>query len=122
MVLDKKIATSGVYFIRVKKPVPYFAPMLRILEKAILDQAKGYYKATIYIDGIDKKNARAITNALRGFGIHIKQVRTARDESNSLIRLADRWAGCIRKAYENREEERKIFEQAKKQKYLKQIK
>ena len=54
--------------------------------------------ATIYVDGIDKKKALELTNALRTHGVSLRRVRSARDESEPLIRLADMWAGCARGA------------------------
>ena len=39
-----------------------------------------------------------MTNALRSRGLHLKLVKGPTDESEILIRLADRWAGCLRQA------------------------
>jgi len=88
--LTQQIKNIKIYFINFKKPVVYFMPMLRLLEKAILKEAKKNYEAIIYVDGIDKKKAQALTNTLREIGIKLQQVRSARDQSEPFIRLADR--------------------------------
>jgi len=120
-VLQSGVGKGEVYFVRYEKPVHYFTPMVSLLERALKENIKGYYQTIVYIDGIDKKNAKAVTNALRGCKIHVQAVRGVRDESEPLIRLVDRWAGCIRKAYEHSKVERAIYEMAKKQKYLKMV-
>ena len=49
-VIKKEIGKGEVYFGHYKKPIPYFFPMLETLEKAILDKAKGDYRAIVYVD------------------------------------------------------------------------
>jgi len=39
-------------------------------------------------------------------------IRSRRDESEPLIRLVDRWAGCIRAALLGKREERSILKKA----------
>lgn len=55
-------------------------------------------KLYCYVDGIDKTIAKKLTNILRTRGVRLNLVRSRRDESEPLIRLADMWAGCIRGA------------------------
>jgi len=121
LVLDKGIGNGEVYFGRYKKPLPYFLPILETLEKAISDKAEGDYKTIIYIDGIDKKKAAELTNALRLQRIKLELVRSKRDESEPLIRLADRWAGCIRGASLGRKDAQGIVERAEKEGYLREL-
>ena len=120
LVLKRKIGKGEIYFGHYKKPIPYFLPMLETLEKSILDKAENDYKAIVYVDGIDKKKAAELTNALRLRKINLEFVRSARDESEPLIRLADRWVGCIRRAL-LKKEAKEILESAKKKNYLKRI-
>ena len=89
-----------------------------MIEKAVLRNVKRDYKTIIYIDGIDRKNALEIGNVLRKHKIKSERPRRATDEGEPFIRLADRWAGCIRGVFENGKEEKKIIEQAKREKYL----
>lgn len=122
LVLDKGIGNGEIYFGRYKKPLPYFLPTLETLEKAISDKAKEDYKTIIYIDGIDKKKAAELTNALRLRGIKLELVRSRRDESEPLIRLADRWAGCIRGTLLGRKDAQDMVKRAKKEGYLRELK
>ena len=118
LALQKEIGKGEVYFGHYKKPLPYFLPILETIEKAITSKAKKDYRATVYIDGIDKKKAAELTNALRVRSIKLGLVRSRRDESGPLIRLADMWAGCIRGALLRRKDEKEFFEKAKRKQYL----
>jgi hypothetical protein len=87
--------------------------MLEVLEKAIKAKAAGQpYVARIFVDGIDRKKAAELTNALRHRGVSLEPVRSRRDESEPLIRLADMWAGCIRAALEGLPDESAILDRA----------
>lgn len=121
LVLEKGIGKGEVYFGRFKKPLPYFLPTMETIEKAIFNKGKENYKAIVYIDGIDKKKAAELTNALRLRGIKLELVRNRRDESEPLIRLADRWAGCIRAAFLERKDEKELLEEAKNREFLREI-
>ena len=103
LALNAQLAAGEVFFGRHKKPLPFFQPMVETLSKAILLLAAEDHQAVVYVDGIDRKKARELTAALREKGIKTQQVRSARDESEPLIRLADRWAGCIRRRFEGNE-------------------
>ncbi len=99
-VVDQKIAKGQTYIGYFKKPTPYFFPIVDTIENAIKEtmQNNKAYQATIYIDGNDKKKSLEVTNVLRSHGIRLHRVRSARDESEPMIRLADMWAGCARSA------------------------
>ena len=64
LVIEKGLGQGEVFYGHYKKPLPYFLPVLEVLEKAIRLKAKKDYKAIIYIDGIDRKKAAQLTNAL----------------------------------------------------------
>jgi hypothetical protein len=98
-VLQQRVGFGDVYFGRYTKPVPFFSPMITVIEEAIKKTVKRKpYGATVYIDGIDKQKAKEVTNVLRGNGVTLRMVKSRRDESEPLIRLADMWAGCLRNA------------------------
>ena len=118
LLMQRKIATGEVYTAHYKKPLPYFFPMIEIIERAIKKAAKTSYSAKIYVDGSDKAKAKALTNALRIRGISLRMVKGRRDESEPLIRLADMWAGCLRSALLNRQDSKEIIEEAKRKNYL----
>ena len=96
--MDKLTEQTATFFGIYPKPIPYFFPMLDVLEYGIRRRATTSYTARVFVDGIDSKKAAELTNALRARGITLEMVRSRRDESEPLIRLADRWAGCIRAA------------------------
>jgi len=89
LALERSIAKGSVYIARYQKPIPYFFPMIDVLEKAIKKVARGEYQARVYVDGIDRKKAMELTNALRATGISLRMVKGCRDEAEPIIRLAD---------------------------------
>ncbi len=121
LILGRKIASRDVYIGRYQKPIPFFFPILDVIERAIKRAAKGEYIAKVYVDGINRKVARSLTNALRSRGISLRLVKSRRDESEPLIRLADMWAGCIRSAFLNNKDSKNIFKQAKERGYLQEV-
>lgn len=124
LVLRRRIGAGFVFMGRFKKPVPYFHPVASVIEKAI-KQAMGEekYLAIVRVDGINKKIATALTNALRANGISLKQVKGKRDEGEVLIRFADMWAGCIRGALLSKKDDDVLllFREALRTGYLKGV-
>ncbi len=104
-----------------EKPLPYFLPLLETIERAVKAIAQEDYRVTVYVDGIDRKKAMEMTNALRVRGIRLRRVRSRRDEAEPLIRLADMWAGCIRAALLGRNEEKGLLSRATREGYLKEV-
>jgi len=93
--------------------------MNRAFEEAIRHAArKSAYKATVYVDGIDRKKSLELTNALRSHGIQLRRVRSARDESEPTIRLADMWAGCARSALLGNKQTRELIAIAERGRHL----
>ena len=117
-VLEQEVGKAGVFFGYYQKPLPFFFPMLDVLEKAIKQQPLFPYTARVYVDGIDRKKAAELTNALRARGISLGLVKSKRDESEPAIRLADMWAGCIRAALLGRGEEQRLVKRAQQDGYL----
>jgi len=117
----EKGAGGSVFFGTFQKPLPFFFPTLEVIEAAVKAVARPSYTTRIFVDGIDRKKAAELTNALRVRGVSLEMVRARRDESEALIRLADMWAGCIRAALSGRPDERAIVERALKQNYLRRI-
>lgn len=54
------------------------------------------YKASVFIDGLQRSDVPIVGSQLRHIGIRTEKIRGLRDESNALIRLADAIAGFIR--------------------------
>lgn len=95
--------------------------MADTLSKAIFSLTNKASLTTVFVDGIDKKKARELTAALREKGIKTEQVRSARDESEPLIRFADRWAGCIRGKIEGQSAASKLTTKAIELGYLREV-
>ncbi len=121
LVLQKQAAAGEVYFGRYRKPLPYFFPLLETIERAITKKAQGAYQAVIFVDGIDKKKAQELTNALRVRQVRLEMVRSRRDESEPLIRLADMWAACIRDALLGEKEAQGLVARATQSGYLVEV-
>lgn len=121
MTLEQSIAKGDIFYGSYEKPIPYFLPMLDLLSRAIKKKVKGPHLTKVYVDGIDKKKAKELTNALRVEGISLGMVKARRDESEPLIRLADRWAGCVRAALEGSKAGKALVKKAKQGGYLREI-
>lgn len=123
LVLNRKVAAGCVYIGRYPKPIPYTPPLIYVIEQAVKDReaAKGYYRAIVRVDGINRKVAITLTNALRAQGVSLKLVKGKRDDGEPLIRLADMWAGCIRSALLGEKDSEALFNRAKEAGYLKEV-
>ena len=111
LVLRRNLLPEGVFFGSYRKPTPFFFPYLEVIERAIKAKAGGRYAARVYVDGIDRLKAAELTNALRDRGVILEMVKSRRDESEPLIRLADRWAGCLRAALQGSTLEKGIVQE-----------
>jgi Protein of unknown function (DUF3800) len=121
LLIKEGVCEGDIYFGYYKKPIPYFLPMLEVIEKAVINKAKEDYRTIVYVDGIDRKKANELTNALRVRKVKLELVKSKRGESEPLIRLTDRWAGCIRLSFLNIKDYRDILEKAKNKKYVKEV-
>ncbi len=123
LVLDRKVATGCVYIGQYSKPVEYTPPLIYVIEHAVKDReaSRGYYRAIVRVDGINRKVAITITNALRAQGVSLELVKGKTDESEPIIRLADMWAGCIRSALLGEKDAERLFHRAKETGYLKEV-
>jgi hypothetical protein len=120
-VVHQKLGHGDVFFGAYPKPIPYFFPVLDVLEHALRRKVAPPYVARIHVDGIDRSKALQLTNALRARGVTLELVRSRRDESEPLIRLADMWAGCIRAARSGRAPELALLERAQRVGYLAEV-
>lgn len=110
--LTQRYSNLHIYFGRFKKPILYFFPMVETLEQTIKQYSDTETRVKVYVDGLDKMAAKKFTNALRSNGAKVKLVKGVRDESEPLIRLADRWAGCIRMAFADNEDCKRLIKNA----------
>src|ERR1051326_5471824 len=74
LVLERKLGQEEVFFASYPKPLPYLLPTIEVLERAIKTKAAPAYTARVFVDGIDRKKAAELTNALRLHGISLEMV------------------------------------------------
>jgi len=110
-----------IYFLKTEKPVFYYLPTVEILQRAIADNNTSNIQAIVCIDGLDKFSGKKYTNALRTKTLKVKLAKGVRDESEALIRLADRWAGCIRMALSGNDDCKTLMARAEKKDILKEV-
>jgi hypothetical protein len=75
---------------------------------AIKSQDK--YKASVFVDGLNRKEVGIVSVGLRRVGLRIEKVRGVTDESNAMIRLADAIAGLARRNYEGNDYAKQLYE------------
>lgn len=80
-----------------------------------------FYRATIIIDGLNKKAAERMGGALRRAGIQIRKVKGARDESNAMLRLTDVVAGLIRESEEKNPQYKVLIRKLEKGKIINEL-
>ena len=69
--------------------------------KAILRKSGKDYKATVFVDGLKKKEIEVFIRGLRDLKIKTKKIRgIKKDENNAFIRLVDAVCGLVRDAYQ----------------------
>ena len=76
----------------------------------------------ITIDAIDKRTQRIASAELRRFGIKTDLVRGKNDQSSALLRLADSTAGFVRDGIEKHPDYVKLYNKAKRENIIQQIK
>ncbi len=71
--------------------------------KAILKKSgKEEYKATVFVDGLRKKEVEKFSRGLRDLRIRTRKVRgVKKDENNAFIRVVDALCGLVRDAHDN---------------------
>jgi hypothetical protein len=111
-VAKRGIGQGQTYLGLFDKPTPYFLPMVDTIERGITHASEGKRShAIVLVDGIDRKKSLELTNGLRSRGVRLNYVRSARDESEPLIRLADMWAGCARAAFLGQAQAKRLLDQ-----------
>ncbi|MBM3839898.1 MAG: hypothetical protein FJ398_18390 [Verrucomicrobia bacterium] len=78
--------------------------------KALNAAAHGVFEATIFVDGLGRKERHRFAAGLRKLRITVRKVRGVRDESDEFTRLADAIAGFVRDALGGDETMRGLLE------------
>lgn len=106
-----------------KVGVNYYYYIIFTLVK--LFSSRSPYKDTqvvITIDALDKRTRRKASAELRSFGIKTNLVRGKKDESSSLLRLADAVAGFVRDGIEKHSDYIVLFNKLKREHFIRLIK
>lgn len=73
------------------------------------------YKAVVVIDGWPRSQEDSLGVTLRHLGVRLKKIRGLRDQTNSLIRLADATCGLVAANFEGQAEMVRLFNRAVRQ-------
>lgn len=98
--LTTSLLHGKVFFAHYAQTKAYLDLTVYTTAKAILKRAEGAYQTVVWVDGLGKSEARRFERGLRGLKVKVRKVRGLREESDSLLRLADAAAGFIRDALE----------------------
>lgn len=85
-----------------KDGTPYLDMVVNATCRAVADYGTHPYKATVFIDGLQKSQIRSTATELRRCNSNIKKARgVKKDENNAFIRLADALCGLVRLSMSN---------------------
>lgn len=103
-VLTSEVLQGKIFYAQYKDMTAYQEVTVITVASAIhLAKRQESYKASIFIDGLQKSEVTGVSTRLRRIGVRTEKVRGVRDESHVLIRLADAIAGFIRDYQEGHE-------------------
>jgi len=111
--IQQDILKGKVCFSVYKQTQAYVDLTILTVAKSILRTAKDDYKASVFVDGLNKTEIRKFTAGLRKLHIHTRKVRGLRDESDALIRLADAFCGFLRDYIEGKDYAKELYDKAK---------
>lgn len=110
--IQEDILKGKVCFSVYRQTQAYVDLTILTVAKSILRKAKDDYKASIFVDGLDRVEVRKFATGLRKLHIHTRKVRGVRDESEALIRLADAFCGFLRDHVEGRAYTKDLYTEA----------
>ncbi|MCL5406940.1 MAG: DUF3800 domain-containing protein [Patescibacteria group bacterium] len=97
-VFDTVVFKNSIFYSLTKNSKTYKDTMLVTIATAVnMVKTKEKTKASVFIDGLERKEILMVKTGLRRIGLNTEKVRGIKDESNAIIRLADAIAGLVRK-------------------------
>jgi hypothetical protein len=122
-VLTSPAFKNSLYFSLYCSSRSYMALTVLSTAKALLSAAPEHDVVTVYVDGLPKARLRWFGVELRRLSVRNSNVSgIRREETDALIRLADACCGFVRLALLAKEPEvLHLFEQAKKESYLREV-
>jgi hypothetical protein len=122
LLLAEPFFQGKLYFSAHQNSTDYLALTIQTTARAIERHAQHPYKVTVLIDGLPRSQQRTVGKLLRNLGIQTRKVRGVRKEENdALSRLADALCGWVRAAVDGQQTPMELFEQGKKQGYLREV-
>ena len=113
-VLNNRAFKGKLIYSQYKNTRDYFPRMVLTTARAITEKASDEYKATIFVDGLQRSQIKWFGRELRHLSIRTKKVRgVRRDETEPLIRLADALCGFVRAAESGRGEVTTLLNKAR---------
>ena len=96
-ILSSPHFTGKLFFARYTKTKGAYLDLMALsAARAILQKAEGDFAATVVVDGLRESEVWHFGHILRSLRVPVRKIRGMKDESNSLIRLADALAGFVR--------------------------
>jgi Protein of unknown function (DUF3800) len=111
-IIDSKEFIGLIYYSHYKKARVFIDLTVLSTAKAILDQAKQPYDATVYVDGLTKHDRKYFTKGLRKLQVKTDLARGLTDEADEFIRLADAIAGFVRDGTEGEKTMKPLYKKA----------
>jgi hypothetical protein len=109
MLLQSGMFKHSIFYSVYESTKEYVALTTYTIAKAIGTKTKKPYQARIIIDGLNPKERRRTGVALRQLGVKCRSIRGPKDESSSLIRLADALSGFLRDYEEKKSYTKAMF-------------
>jgi hypothetical protein len=111
-VITQPLFRGLIFFSRYINSQAYFDLTVETTAKAIHHKNNQAAPATVIVDGLSGRDVNRFKTRLRGFGVNVRKVRGARDESEPIVRLADAVAGFVRDFLEGQPYTPELYEKA----------
>lgn len=109
-ILNSKQLKHKIYFSLSEDTRAYKEATLITIASAITSaKDQDNYKASIFIDGLNKSEVPKVGASLRKIGIHTEKIRGIKDDRDAIIRLADTISGLIREQIEKVDYVQKLY-------------
>ena len=102
-VIGSGLLRGKIYFSQYRNTREYESLTVLTTARAILQKADSPYEATVFIDGLGKKQQHRVASSLRRLRVRVRKVRGLSDQADAVIRLADAMAGFIRACVKGQE-------------------
>lgn len=100
-ILSSPFFTQNLFYAHYKNSIQYLDMWTQSVAIALHTKYQRNYQATVIVDGLRDKEIPRFAKQLRARNVKLRKVRGAKDQSDTLIRLADALAGFARDSLEN---------------------